>query len=276
MVLVMHGGLGDEICSIPLIRELSKREEIYINYSYPEVILASNCVASTTKEEGTKIKWHDEVGADYSTNKDYYRLHLVDFFASQLGITLEDRSINIEVPSKHIDTAESILKGLPHPIVLYNNYTGWPAKGSMNNNTISSIYKYITGIGGSLVQVGTKPQWTGIGYNLVGYTNSLLEMAALLSTCDLYIGNDSGLAHLTEAVGGRSLILYASTAPECYVHSSKQHTVCNKECYGCFNLKSNQDIVKNHCLYKDRGHCINYDYKVTSILSELDIILGKE
>jgi len=44
-------------------------------------------------------------------------------------------------------------------------------------------------------------------------TLSLLQVAALLSRADLYLGNDSGVSHLAGAVGARGIVLFGPTRP---------------------------------------------------------------
>jgi len=44
-------------------------------------------------------------------------------------------------------------------------------------------------------------------------TLSLLQVAALLSRADLYVGNDSGVSHLAGAVGARGVVLFGPTRP---------------------------------------------------------------
>lgn len=43
---------------------------------------------------------------------------------------------------------------------------------------------------------------------------SLLQIAALLSRADLYLGNDSGVSHLAGAVGARGVVLFGPTDPQ--------------------------------------------------------------
>ncbi len=42
---------------------------------------------------------------------------------------------------------------------------------------------------------------------------SILQVAALLSRADLYLGNDSGVSHLAGAVGARGIVLFGPTDP---------------------------------------------------------------
>jgi ADP-heptose:LPS heptosyltransferase len=48
----------------------------------------------------------------------------------------------------------------------------------------------------------------------------LRQVAALLSQCRLYLGNDSGLMHLATAVGTPVVILFGPTVPHLYLPRS--------------------------------------------------------
>jgi ADP-heptose:LPS heptosyltransferase len=54
--------------------------------------------------------------------------------------------------------------------------------------------------------------WRKIG--VVEKNLSLLQVAALLSRADLYLGNDSGVSHLAGAVGARGVVLFGPTHPQ--------------------------------------------------------------
>ena len=55
--------------------------------------------------------------------------------------------------------------------------------------------------------------WRQIG-GKVERNLSLLQVAALLSRADLYLGNDSGISHLAGAVGARGIVLFGPTRPQ--------------------------------------------------------------
>ena len=55
-------------------------------------------------------------------------------------------------------------------------------------------------------------KWRSIGE--VEVALSLLQVAALLSRADLYLGNDSGISHLAGAIGARGVVLFGPTLPK--------------------------------------------------------------
>ena len=84
--------------------------------------------------------------------------------------------------------------------------------------------------------------------NLVGKTN-LLDVAAILSMCDIFIGGDSGLSHVAFSMGTPSVVLYNLVPPEYRMpYSSLCYPIIpiNNSCKFC--MKNNNDVYKcnNH------------------------------
>ena len=162
-----------------------------------------------------------------------------------------------------------MLTGLPRPIIMYNTYHGWYARGALDIATIRAIDV----LPGSLVRIGTSPPWEGIGYNLVGYTGDIQNTAALLKKADLYVGNDSGLAHVAAAVGCRAVVLYGSTNPELRKHEG-QYPVWNKRCYGCYNGVGGPpapEIVQDKCR-RGTFECVRYN-KTDDVLRVVNTVV---
>lgn len=69
---------------------------------------------------------------------------------------------------------------------------------------------------------------------------TLPQVAALLRSCDLYAGNDSGISHLAGAVGARGVVVFGSTDPAIWsprggglsiVHASTACEICEPNCF---------------------------------------------
>jgi hypothetical protein len=54
--------------------------------------------------------------------------------------------------------------------------------------------------------------WRAVGETVTDL--SLVQIAALLSRAELYLGNDSGVSHLAGAVGARGVVLFGPTQPQ--------------------------------------------------------------
>ena len=102
------------------------------------------------------------------------------------------------------------------------------------------------------VIVGPKEEWNLISslfksckgklFNLVGKTN-LAEIFLIMKECDLFIGNDSGLMHLSAASNIPTIGLFGPTNDKLYAPFGKKcFIIRTKENYQDFN---NIEINKN-------------------------------
>jgi ADP-heptose:LPS heptosyltransferase len=73
------------------------------------------------------------------------------------------------------------------------------------------------------------------GHALVLRGLELAKVAALLTQCDLYLGNDSGVTHLAAALGAEALALFGPTDPVQWAPRGKKVTAIsqNVECSPC-------------------------------------------
>lgn len=55
-------------------------------------------------------------------------------------------------------------------------------------------------------------EWRAVGETVTDL--SLMQIAALLSRAELYLGNDSGVSHVAGAVGARGIVLFGPTEPQ--------------------------------------------------------------
>ena len=97
---------------------------------------------------------------------------------------------------------------------------------------------------------------------LVVRSLNLANVVALLSRCDLYLGNDSGITHLAAAIGIQTVALFGPTDPRQWRPNGMRVRVLtqNMECSPCF------DSNKNVCPHRE---CL-------TLLSPVEVIKGLE
>lgn len=70
-----------------------------------------------------------------------------------------------------------------------------------------------------------------VNYNPVIAENlPLMKLSAVLKRCKLYIGNDSGITHLSALTGVNTFAIYGPTDPAVWSPSGKNVTVITKDC----------------------------------------------
>jgi len=268
--LRMHGGLGDELCATPIYKAVKKAEPttyIKVVGRFARDILKYNphvdeiADDSDPAEAGISLKWHNEAHRGYD-------MHLVDWYASQVPVELEDRTIDLFPGDEEREWAGWV-EYLPRPIICYNRYAGWRSKEFNLTPVASALVKKSY----TVIQVGSSPPFDGIGYNMVGHTPSVRHLGAMLSKCDLYLGNDSGCYHVAASMGIKTVVLFGSTDPQCYIHNPElDHSIYNEECYGCYNKKGDPSVIQGYCPRRDYV-CMNIttDEVVAKVEEILDV-----
>lgn len=117
--------------------------------------------------------------------------------------------------------------------------------------------------GYTIIELGrNKSNYMGVGINFLGSTN--IDLAArLIKESVLFIGCDSLLFHLSQAVGIRSVVIFGCVDPKTRVHD---YSLCSPvwlsdlECAGCHhkNIPQNPSIPRyfTKC-YRDKIHCLD-------------------
>ena len=76
---------------------------------------------------------------------------------------------------------------------------------------------------------------------------SLNLLAAVVAQCDLFLGNDSGVAHLAAALGVRCIALFGPTLPQHWAPLGHGVTILRNTqgCEGCASAGSNHTCLEN-------------------------------
>ncbi len=147
------------------------------------------------------------------------------------GFETTEESVNLEVPHKGIESAESFLKswgikrGAPfiviHPGAAWNAHLKcWPLE-----RYIELISALTRETGQHIVVIGSKGEMASgealfrglegqdLAVNAIGKT-SIREMAGIISLSGLFIGNDSGPLHLAQAFDVPAVAIFGYTSPK--------------------------------------------------------------
>ncbi|OGU58246.1 MAG: hypothetical protein A2V66_03375 [Ignavibacteria bacterium RBG_13_36_8] len=202
-------------------------------------------------------------------------LHLE--FLKLLGISYEKDYLQIYLN----DNVKLFAKNIIHNIISNNNLLvgvspsgGWnskkcdPSKFAEISDEVHSIYK-----ANILILWGPSDLDDAIQINKLMKSTSylapstnILQMASLISECDILISNDSGPMHISTAIGTPVLSLHGPTNPLLQGPYGKKHECIRYEelnCIGCNLLEC------------PRNHECFLELPMENILKKLEILLKK-
>lgn len=104
---------------------------------------------------------------------------------------------------------------------------------------------------------------------LIGQS-SLMELACIISRCDVFVGHDSSTLHMANAVGTPTVVLFGPTDPRRHLPPAFQGTVLSKEvpCGPCYSTTCR--TITHACMNK-----IEVDEVLASVLSQLSEAEGR-
>lgn len=97
--------------------------------------------------------------------------------------------------------------------------------------------------------------------NLIGKT-TLMQLGALIESCDLYLTCDSGPMHIAAAAGTPTIALFGPTSPIRHGPYGENHEVIEKpvECRPCYKRK---------CMRKDQPHLCMTEINPNEIVAQI-------
>ena len=97
--------------------------------------------------------------------------------------------------------------------------------------------------------------------NLIGKT-TLMQLGALIESCDLYLTCDSGPMHIAAAVGTPTIALFGPTSPTRHGPYGENHKVIEKtvECRPCY---------KRECIRKDQPHLCMTEINPNEVIAQI-------
>lgn len=128
-------------------------------------------------------------------------------------------------------------------------------------------------LGAQVIEIGTKHR-LGVGTDLVGKL-TMRETAAVISACNLFVGNNSGPFHYAQAAGIPCVTLFSLATPSRFTHPGA--TVYPAEATGlpCLHCMSRcfAAMQETGCTTSPRGRCMT-DIAVDAVLDRIDEALA--
>lgn len=172
-------------------------------------------------------------------------IHMVDYYLSCLGKNgVLDLSPTIPLQSDAVDWGRRFWR--QHRLEKKKVLALAPGSGAREKNWPPESYKVVVEwwekrFGGKIIVVlgpveqereETRGPW---GHAVVVWGLELAKVAALLSRCAVYLGNDSGVSHMAAALGVETVVVFGPTDPVQWAPRGKSVTVLTKnvECSPC-------------------------------------------
>lgn len=269
-----HWGLGDLLCSDPMIRGLHEKfgngTRVFLRGHAGNV--AHNPHVAGTAAPGQTFDHLVEVKLfTHMDRAAYARLEalpsLIDHMCSYGGVQPRDRR-----PRLWLDAADcAVLRRVPLAkgprIALCADYLDplrhWPLQRWYH------VAKVLEDAGAQVLEIG-KQHRLGVGTDLVGKL-SMRETAALLSACTLFVGNNSGPFHYAQAAGVPCVTLFSLATPSRFVHPGATVHVVQAEDLACLHCMSRDfaGMQSTGCTAAPRGRCMT-DIPEEAVLEAID------
>ena len=266
VLFILGGGLGDILFSTPVIREMKKRwPKVHITFAcFPrfhaalegnpdvDVIMAYPFPVADFGQFAAHITLEDYIDNEKPESR---KKHAVDIILDTVGLTCEDKELRLELG--YLEREKAVLymmKARPRIGIQLSASApvrSWPKKHvvEFSQKAVAAGFEIIWfGLPGeSKLPQDSRPQWL---YDLTSCQPELTlrESIAMISTCDLFIGPDSGLTHCAGALGVPTLALYGPFASRLRTAYASSIKAIDAQPYGA--LRGKQPC--NPCYYSVR------------------------
>jgi ADP-heptose:LPS heptosyltransferase len=182
------------------------------------------------------------------------RMHVVDYHLSLLT-DVSKLSETEKTPRLALLPASTTGPGLssaPQPgFIAIHPGSGNPKKNWPFGNFLS-VADYFRGSGRSIVWIkGPAENFLDIPEtDFLCADKSLMALSSMLHGCDLFIGNDGGVAHLAAALGCKTIVLFGPSDPYIWAARGKKVKIVykNKPCSPCHRINLEKPLCDASCL----------------------------
>jgi ADP-heptose:LPS heptosyltransferase len=216
MHLTINGSLGDVVALTAIPREYRRQFPDHIitaETNHPELFLHNPHIGVGSVD--------DQRPGGVPLAPDNTAGNLVHAYGKYLGIKVFDTIPEIYlVPEDFIGVAllgpGYDLSNKPRRIAI-DTWAGWPSR-RWSLERFVELAHVLQSVGWTVVEVGatTHDCYGNIRPRSSGWANisfldacTIRQTAAVIKQCSLFIGNDSGLAHVAAAVGTKSVVIYS-------------------------------------------------------------------
>jgi ADP-heptose:LPS heptosyltransferase len=270
-------GLGDLLCSDPLVQGLHERfgagTRVFLRGKAGNVVhnpgVAGLAAAGQRFDHVVEVKLFTHMDRTA-----YGRLEampsLIEHMCSYGGVTPNDRRPQLWLTPDDLVAARTLPPGRRPRIALCADFGDplrhWPV------DRWRAVAQVLHDAGAQVVGIGQSDR-LGNGVDLVGRL-SMRETAAVLTQCDLFVGNNSGPFHYAQAAGLPCVVLFSLAAPQRFVHPGARVVPVRAEGLPCLECMTRcfAAMQQSGCIANPRGRCM-LDVPVEAVLEAIDAAL---
>lgn len=231
VLMILGGGIGNIVQATPTIQAIAREKwiidlklecnssaDVFEIFKLPCV---RNIVKEAVEEYDYQLNGPFTKGTRYKVKKTirpsiHYAQHVPEarcYFsmAIQMGITSNLPDAKIVVPKSGYDPPKGSVAIYP------GSKQNWAMKRWDKYDELAKQFKHVVVVGTKKdIESHGKPTWIETPWNwpknVEFFHGTLSEQAYTISKCDIFIGNDGGLAHVAAATGTPTFVLFGPSS----------------------------------------------------------------
>jgi hypothetical protein len=271
-------GLGDLLCSDPLVLGLHEKwgpgTRVFVRGKAGNVV--HNPLVAGVAAPGQVFQHTVEVKLfTHMDRGEYGRLEalpsLIDHMCSYGNVAPSDRRPRLHLQPDDLAVVRTLDLGRRPRIAICADFVDplrhWPL------DRWRAVARVLQDAGASVLGIGSKDP-LGVGRDFVGKL-TIRETAALLTQCDLFVGNNSGPFHYAQAAGVPCVVLFSLANPQRFVHPGARVFPVRAEGLPCLECMTRcfAAMQRTGCIASPRGRCMT-DIGVEVVLEAIDAALS--
>ena len=253
ILFIRKGARGDVLLTTPILKELKNKYPnslLVYETDCPDILVGNPYIDRIEKYVPDAKAYDIVLSPRYEVAMSE---NAIDTMAKQCDVKLSEKKLEITLSESHINWAKNKID-MNRRTIAFHTGRAWASKEWPFNKFIDVI-RYYSDKGYGIIEVGNKQtQFSGIGTN--GRGCSIKQTAALIKECCVFVGIDSGCAHLAKAVGTPACVIYGCVHPSSPASDAVEYPIRVEglECGGCRGRTSAEwtDCIKPevYCLTK--------------------------
>jgi len=267
-------GLGDLLCSDPMMLGLVERfgegTRIFVHGKAGNVV--HNPLVAGEARNGQRFDHVVEVKLFTHMPREQYAAleampSLIDHMCSYAGVTPSDRRPKLHLQPDDLTVLQRLPRSSKPRVAICADFVDplrhWPVE------RWRQVAKLLHECGAEVIGIGSKDR-LGVGVDMVGQL-SMRETAAVLTSCTLFVGNNSGPFHYAQAAGTPCVTLFSLATPERFFHPGATVHAVRAEGLPCLECMSRcfAKMQQTGCIANPRGRCMT-DIPVEAVVEAID------